>query len=208
MKKKLLALVMACSMVFALTACGKDGDDNKKQPETFDVPDVDVPDIDVPDVDLPDTEEPTTEATEAPAASTNEITLAGCVSFSLAGTDYEEYQTSANTNVYAENNSLQTFSITAMDMTGYTPADVESQFVAQIEAVYGTNYVTYDTTFNGIKFTTFYFGTDNIMSKDIEVTCYLHVDKDVVIYSEEAWAVMLNNSSGDTEMVLDTLEIL
>lgn len=201
MKKKFLALVMVCSMAFAMTACGKD--DEKEVDVTIAAPDVDfnVPDIDVPDVDV---STPDVDVT----ANDNELSISGLVSYSIKGTDYEEYAPSTTdiTKVYAEKNNLQTFAITAADATGQV--NIEGQFKAQIEAVYGTNYVTYDMTYNGLTYTTYDFGTNSTVSSDINVTAYVCVKDNVVIYCEEAWATQLGSSSGDSEMVLNTVTIL
>lgn len=204
MKKRLLALVMACAMVFAMTACGKKEDETEV---SFETPDVDVSDIDVPDIDVPDVEASGTEA-QSTAGSNNEITIMNLISLSLAGTAYEEYSAGSNasTKVYAENNQLQTIAISAVSTAGMT--GVEDQFKAQIESVYGTDYVTYDSTFNGITYTTYDFGTNNIMSSEINVTAYVYVGDGVAIYCEEAWATTLGSSSGDTETVLNTVTIL
>lgn len=201
MKKKLLALALACSMVFAMTACGKD--EEKTTEFNFDV-DVDVPDVDVADLTTEDATEGATEVT----ASDNEITISGMISLSLKGTDYEEYEASstATTRVYAENNQLQTIAISALSTVGQT--NLEEQFKAQIESVYGTNYTLSETTFNGITYTTYNFGTNNIVSSEINVTAYVYVDANVAIYCEEAWATMIGSPSGDTETVLNTVTIL
>lgn len=196
MKKKLLAFAMACSMVFAMTACGKD-DEEKTTEINFETPDVDLSGVD--DV---------TEAATQSAANDNELELGGVISYSIKGTDYEEYAPSstATTKVYAENNQLQTIAISAVNVAGQS--NVEEQFKAQIEAVYGTNYTITDTTFNGITYTTYNFGTNNSVSADINVTAYVYVDSNIAIYCEEAWATSIGSSSGDSETVLNTVTIL
>ena len=205
MKKRLLALVMACTMVFAMTACGKKEDETTEV--NFEKPEVETPDVVVPDVEVPDVEVSGTEE-QSTAGSNNEITIMNLISLSLAGTAYEEYSAGSNasTKVFAENNQLQTIAMSAVSTAGMT--GVEEQFKAQIESVYGTQYVTYDSTFNGITYTTYDFGTNNTMSSDINVTAYVYVGDGVAIYCEEAWATMLGSSSGDTETVLNTITIL
>ena len=83
MKKRLLALVMACTMVFAMTACGKKEDETTEV--NFEKPEIETPDVVVPDVEVSGTEEQST------AGSNNEITIMNLISLSLAGTAYEEY---------------------------------------------------------------------------------------------------------------------
>ncbi|MDO5127983.1 MAG: hypothetical protein Q4D54_09590 [Eubacteriales bacterium] len=190
-------------MMFSMTACGKDDDkdDNKHDALTRTEEEV-VDDVATEAA----TEAVTPEAPETSTATGN-IELAGVISYSIDGTDYTEYSTSASTNVYGEQGNLQTCAISAVDYTGLTTADVEAQFKAQIETVYGTNYDTYETTFNGLNYTTYYFGTNNIMSSDINVTCYVYAKDNVCIYVEEAWATTLGNASGDTEKLMDTITI-
>lgn len=207
MKKKIFAVAMATVLLFGMTACGKEDENNDDQHAGLTTA------AEVTE-EKNTTEEASTEdnATAADTQDVNSadgtIVLGNVISFSLEGTDYAEYSVNGTTNVYAENNNLQTFAISGVDCGGMSAADVVAQFKAQIESVYGTNYTTYDTTFNGLTYTTYDFGTNNSMSDAINVTCYVYVENNVCIYVEEAWATTLPSSSGDTEKVMQTITIL
>lgn len=194
MKKKTVALLLAVMLAFGMTACG-----NKNGNKEEDAVESEALD------EAADTQEsePEKEKIEIPEG----YETMSNVAYDLG--DYWTFSEDLNgTFRYESEDATEAFALYVQNETaGYTAENMIGAYVSLVEETYGTVYTTGSADYAGLEWTTMSYGSDNIMSPDVNVNVYIYSDGATTIYIEDAVNVIYSSFSGKMEDVLNSIII-